>query len=467
MNPDYSLSFTGDQHSFLQSLLYSGDGREAVALLACGRRVGTHRHRLMVREIFPVMEHWYRERTSDRVTWSTDVLEPILDAADADNLSIIKVHSHPGGYPKFSGVDDLGDRRLLPMIRDWMDRDWPHGSAIMLPDGQLFGRILTADNEFTPLQLITVVGDDLKLWFPNAPHADDGDFCASHAQSFGRGTTDVLRGLTVAIVGCSGTGSPVIEQLARLGVKRLILIDDDIVEDRNLNRVLHATKAHALSGTSKVMALAEGIRAMGLDTEVIPLDANLATREAIELVAEADLVFGCMDSIDGRYVLNRLATFYTLPYFDLGVRLVADGQSGIEEICGTIHYLQPGRSSLISRDLFSMNDVAADGLKRRDPTAYQQQIEDGYIRGAAEQRPAVISVNLYAASLAVNELLARIHPYRDEPNENFASVEFSLASMELYADPEGDACTMLQRHVGHGDIEPRLGLLDFARDCQR
>ena len=74
----------------------------------------------------------------------------------------------------------------------------------------------------------------------------------------------------------------------------------------------------------------------------------------------------------------------------------------------------------------------------------RQQVKDGYIRGAAEQRPAVISVNMYAASLAVNEFLARLHPYRDQPNADFASVEFSLASMELYADPEGEACTLLQ-----------------------
>jgi hypothetical protein len=333
----------------------------------------------------------------------------------------------------------------------------------MLPDGQLFGRVLTPESQFTPFERIAIVGDDLRFWFANAPGAAAGDFCASHAQAFGAGTIDILRGLTVVVVGCSGTGSPVIEQMARLGVKRLVLVDDDIVEHRNLNRVLHATRAHAEAGTSKVEALAHGIRALGLDTEVIALPTNLATRAAIDAVAEADVVFGCMDSIEGRYVLNRLATYYTVPYFDLGVRLVADGNSGVEEICGTVHYLQPGRSSLISRKLFSMDDVAADGLRRRDPSAFRQQVKDGYIRGAAEQRPAVISVNMYAASLAVNEFLARLHPFRDQPNADFASVEFSLASMELFADPEGDACSLLQRHVGRGDLEPRIGLLDFAQ----
>ena len=463
MNNEYSLSLTKYQHELLQSALYPGDGREAVAILLCARRAGAQRQRLVVREVWPVMSHWYQDCSADGVTWSTDALEPILDIAELDGLSLVKVHSHPGGYPKFSATDDFADQRLLPAVRDWMDEDRPHGSAVMLPDGQLFGRVLNDEDKFQPFDLITVVGDDIRMWFANAPGAEDGDFCASHAQAFGRGTNDILRGLTVAVVGCSGTGSPVIEQLARLGIKRLILVDDDIVEDRNLNRILHSTQAHATNEIAKVEVVAKGIRSIGLNTDVIAVNANLAEPETVDVVAEADIVIGCMDSVEGRYLLNRLATYYTLPYFDIGVRLVADGTSGIEEICGTIHYVQPGRSSLVSRELFSMSDVAADGLRRRDPGAYRQQIQDGYIRGASEQRPAVISVNMYAASLAINELLARLHGYRDEPNSDFASVGFSLTSMELYADPEGEPCALLRKHVGSGDVEPRLGLLQFAR----
>ena len=463
MSIDYALSMTAHQHKLLRYALYPGDRREAVALLVCGRRAGDYRHRLVVREVYPLFERWYQERTGERVTWSTDALEPILDIAEQDGLSIVKVHSHPSGYPRFSDVDDVGDRRLLPAIRDWLERDWPHGSAVMLPDGQMFGRVLTADSRFAPFQSVMVVGDDIKLWFADAPGTANGDFCASHAQAFGSGTTDILRKLTVAVVGCSGTGSPVVEQLARLGIKRLILVDDDIVEERNLNRVLYATKRHALSQTPKVDVVADGIANIGIGTEIIPLNSNLATTRAIDIVAEADIIFGCMDSIEGRFMLNRLATYYTLPYFDLGVRLLADGNSSVDEVCGTIHYLQPGKSSLISRGLFTLADVATDGLRRRDPDAYRQQIKDGYIRGATEQRPAVIAVNMLAASLAVNELLARLHPFRDEANVEFGSVGFSLASMELYADPESDVCSLLQRHVGRGDIEPRLGLLQFAQ----
>ena len=466
MNIEFSLSMNSRQHADLYSLLYTGDDCESVGILLCSRRAEELRHRLIVRKICPIPTQWCRNRSAQSISWSTDALENILEVANEHDLSVVKVHSHPSGYPRFSNLDDASDRKLLPAIRDWLDTCRPHGSAIMLPDGQLFGRVLNSNDIFQPIKIITVVGDQLWMWFADFHRPVERGFTASHAQAFGQGTTDVLQELTVAVVGCSGTGSPVVEQLARLGVKRLILVDDDIVEDRNINRILYTTQDHADHGVPKVQAVADGIRSVGLGTNVTAIYENIVSRSAIESVASADVVFGCMDSIEGRYIVNRLATYYTLPYFDIGVRLVADGEMGIDEVCGTVHYLQPGGSSLISRNLFSMKDVAADGLKRRDPNAYKQQVEDGYIRGSVEQRPAVISVNMLAASLAVNELLARLHPYRDESNSTFASVGFSLASMEIYSDSDGEECELIGPHVGSGDVEPLLGLMEFVKGGQ-
>jgi hypothetical protein len=98
-----------------------------------------------------------------------------------------------------------------------------------------------------------------------------------------------------------------------------------------------------------------------------------------------------------------------------------------------------------------MKEVAAAGLRRNDPAAHDRQGKDGYITGAPAHRPAVISVNMFAAALAVDEFLARLHPFREEPNSSYASVTFSLASMELITDPEEGICDMLGGSVGMGD----------------
>ena len=466
MSPLVTLSMTAEQHELLQRFLFPGDGKEAVAVALCGRRAGDRRHRLLVRDIYKIPYEFYSEHTAVRVTWSTDVLEPLLERARAEHLSVIKIHSHPNGYLTFSDTDDASDRRLLPMIRGWVEVDIPHGSVVMLPDGQMFGRLWQGDGGFTPLAAINVIGHDLHFWYADTASIALPSFVASHAQAFGEGTVQRLRRLSVAVIGCSGTGSPVIEQLFRLGVGELVLVDDDLMEERNVNRISNSTMQDVRDNRPKVEVLGDAVRRAALDTRVITLQKNLWDPDTVREVAQCDIVIGCMDTVDGRFLLNTLATYYVIPYFDLGVRLdaVPEGRDKgrIREVCGTVHYLQPGRSSLMSRELFTMQQVSEAGLRRRDPHAHALQLRDGYIAGVVEHRPAVISVNTFAASLAVNDLLARLHPFREEPNHEYASTMFSLSSMELIHEPEEDRCEILRRHVGKGDTKPLLGLTELS-----
>lgn len=462
-----TLSLTGIQHDRLKRFLYPGDGKEAVAFMLCGYRAGNYRHRLVVREIYEFPYESCLVRSASQVTWRPDLIAPLLERAADERYSVIKIHSHPSGATGFSLTDDIGDHRLLPMIRGWVEADVLHGSVIMLPCGQMFGRVLHADETVVPVAAINIVGDNLDFWYPNTEINSAPGFAASCAQIFGVGTVERLRRLSVAVIGCSGTGSPVIEQLLRHGVGQLLLVDGDRIEERNVNRILNSTIEDAALGRYKVDVLADAVRRTGLNTEVKVLRKSLWNRDAVEAVAQCDIVFGCMDTTDGRFLLNTLATYYCLPYIDIGVRLdaVPEGQDKgrIREICGTINYLQPGRSSLMSRGLFTMQQVAEAGLHRNDPAAYAQQIKDGYILGVEEHRPAVISVNMLAAALAVNELLARLHPYREEPNQFYASVTFSLSSVEFLTEPEHGCCENLENCVGIGDTEPLLGLMELAR----
>lgn len=465
-SPGVTLNMTEAQHTQLYQLLFLPDGKEAAAIALCGRRAGEHRHRLLVQEVHAIAPEFYSERAVDSMSWSTDCLAPLLEKAEKDGLSVVKIHSHPGGYPDFSEIDEQSDRQLMPTIRGCVEADIPHVTAIMLPDGQMFGRVLWRGDEFGPLGCVSVVGADLKFWYSRREESAIADFTASHAQAFGQGTTQQLCRLSIAVVGCSGTGSPVIEQLVRLGVGELVLVDDDIIEERNVNRILNSTVEDAQQQKSKAQMLADAIDRIGLGTRVRVFSENLWNRDVIRAVGECDVVFGCMDSLEGRFLLNTLATYYTIPYFDLGVRLdaVPEGakKGDIREVCGTVHYLQPGLSSLMSRGLVDMEQVRAEGLRRNDPEAYKQEAEDGYIRGVEEHRPAVISVNMFIAALAVNDFLARLHPYREEPNSTVASIEFSLSSLEFFPEPEGSLCPMLQSSVGQGDCTPLLELMELA-----
>jgi hypothetical protein len=449
-------------HAQLLTHLFPGDGREAVAFALCGRSAGGERHILPAQMVFPIPYDQCLVRTPMRVTWSTETLVPLLAEASRRGLALVKIHSHPGGLAEFSSTDDDSDRDLFPSIYGWMNDELPHASAIMLPDGRMFGRVVSPNGEFRKLSLISVVGDDLLFWHTTESQGGLPEFALRHAQAFGIGTTERLRNLSIAVIGCSGTGSSLIDQLARLGVGKLTLVDPDFVEEKNLNRIQNTTMQDAVMGHPKVEVMARAIAAMGLGTKVVTFAKNLFNSDVVKAVAESDVAFGCMDTIDGRHLLNKLATFYVLPYFDVGVKLESDGMGGIDQVCGTVHYLQPGRSSLFSRRVYTLEQLRSAGLKRTNPAAYKELRKEKYIAGVQEDRPAVISVNMMFASLAVNELLARLHSFRDDPNRNFATYRFSLSQAQLYTESEGDSCKLLQKHLGRGDVKPPLDMPELS-----
>jgi hypothetical protein len=80
--------------------------------------------------------------------------------------------------------------------------------------------------------------------------------------------------------------------------------------------------------------------------------------------------------------------------------------------------------ALQDRGVYTPAQLKAAGLRRTDPKAYRDQLRAGYIHGIEEDRPAVVSINMQMASIAVNEFLARLHPYRYDDNADSAIGSF-------------------------------------------
>jgi len=461
------LRLTGSQVRRLHAHLFPGDGKEAVAIALCGQRRGAG-HQLLAHKLILIPHESCDVRSATTVAWSTDLIIAALIEANQRGWSVVKFHSHPGGYNAFSDQDDRSDSALFPSIAGWIDHEVQHASVVMLPDGAMFGRTVDDAGRFHPIEAVVVAGETLHVWryadvTGDGPIAPTPGYALRHAQAFGALTTRRLGGLSIAVVGCSGTGSIVIEQLYRLGVGRLVIIDPDVVKDHNLNRILNTTLADAKARRPKVEVLHDRLIQVGIGPEVLPIARSLFSPEAITAVAECDLVFGCVDSAEARYLINRIAAFYVLSYFDVGVALDADDQGLITQVCGYIHYMQPDLSSMISRAAVSMEDVRAEGEHRRNPEHYAHLRRAGYIRNVKEDRPAVISVNTVFSGLIVNEFLARLHDFRDDPGDLYATVGFSLSQMALYPEPEsGVPCRLFARHVGRGDTDLLLDMPEFS-----
>ena len=451
---DIRLRLTAQQHKALHRHLYPGDGKEAVAVVLCGRAAALESEVILAHKL-ELVPHEACRRYPDRIDWPPTLVECFFREAAEKDLAILKVHSHPGGYDAFSRTDDDSDRNFFESVYGWVDGDRLHASAIMLPDGRMRARAVFVGGAFAPVRHVEVVGDDVLLWSHQSDIAVPA-FAERHAQLFGPGTTALLGRMRIAVVGCSGTGSPVIEQLVRLGVGELVLVDPDRVEERNLNRILGATMEDAQEARLKVDVLRRHIERIGLGTRVHTFPVSLESRDAMHAVAASDLVIGCMDGVSGRHMLSRVARYYLLPYVDVGVKIEALEDGTINQVAGSVHYLQPTGLDFVDRGVFSLEALEAEDLLRTSPEEYRERHARGYVRGVQVDRPAVISVNMHFASLAVNEVLARIHPFRLDDNGGFATTQVSLSHAQLEHEPDRAAPPRILASVGRGDIEPLL-----------
>jgi adenylyltransferase/sulfurtransferase len=107
--------------------------------------------------------------------------------------------------------------------------------------------------------------------------------------------------------------------LARLGLKRLLLIDRDIVGQENLGHQLLYTLADAQQGLPKSIAASQYVQAVNpaVQTECQPL--SLGQQNISAVLAGAELIFDGLDNYYSRMLLNDYALKHQLPLFYAGV----------------------------------------------------------------------------------------------------------------------------------------------------
>jgi hypothetical protein len=451
------LAFAGVAHARLRGHLFPGDGREAAAIALCARSPGP-RLRLLVREILPVPYEACASREPDGIVWPGECVEHAIDRGMAEGLAIMLVHSHPGGLFGFSRRDDASDRQVIPaLFQAYGDL---HGSAVMTPDGAVRARVYGPDMFERAADLVTAAGDDIAFWW-----ADATDRPSARPAAFTSAMTEEMGRLHAVVVGVSGTGSIQAEQAARLGFGRVTLIDFDVIKRRNLNRILNATLADAVAERLKVEAFAAAIDAHRGPGTAIAIPEPIGTRDAVLAAGAGDVLFSCVDSLEGRHVIDRLAAAFLMPLFDVGVtipvRRAGEGIA-IADAVGRIDYVQPGGATLGDRQVYTPSSLRAEYLRAAAPEAHAHEVAQGYLSGAVEEAPSVVTLNMRAASACMNEWILRAYPFRHEPNARFARTLFSLATAEEEHLGESFFPAAPNESLARGLREPLLGLPSLA-----
>ena len=111
-----------------------------------------------------------------------------------------------------------------------------------------------------------------------------------------------LKAARVLIVGAGGLGSPVALYLAAAGVGTLGLVDFDTVDVTNLQRqVLYGTGD---VGRPKLEVAAARLKDLNPGVRVVPHALRLSSANALDVLAEYDVVADGTDNFPARYLVN-------------------------------------------------------------------------------------------------------------------------------------------------------------------
>ncbi|MGB0166767.1 MAG: molybdopterin-synthase adenylyltransferase MoeB [Luteibaculum sp.] len=111
-----------------------------------------------------------------------------------------------------------------------------------------------------------------------------------------------LKEAKVLVVGSGGLGAPLLQYLAAAGVGTLGIVDFDVVDESNLQRqVLFST---ADVGKPKVEAAAARIKGLNQHINVKTYNTQLTSKNALEIIADFDVVADGTDNFPTRYLVN-------------------------------------------------------------------------------------------------------------------------------------------------------------------
>lgn len=398
----------------------------------------------------------YLQRSPDGLVLSPSAYLPALkEAAELKRVPLF-VHTHPGGDPIPSSRDHRVDDQLRALF-GYRSRSGRYGTVIAAGSADA-PRVYASwfdGHQGAPFRRLRVAGDEIRvesLVRESDERLSDDPF-DRQIRAFGDDGQKTLKRLRVGVVGVGGTGSAVVEQLLRLGVGELTLIDPDSVTETNVTRIYGSSVRDA--ETPKVEVSQRHARDIGLGTRMRTCVGVVHDRSTMSLLRDCDVVFGCTDDHRGRSVLSRLAYWFLIPVIDMGF-VVSSSAGRINGLFGRVTVASPGSPCLVCRGRVDATRMREEGLGEEER---RRLVSEGYAAELAEPDPAVVTYTTMVATYAVNELLARLFGFGDAaPSELLIRPHERVVNRLGGESVPGHYCVEPDA-LGAGDTDPPLGML--------
>jgi molybdopterin-synthase adenylyltransferase len=372
--------------------------KEGFAFLLCDHSLVAPEPVMLVRDLVTVDDQ-ETVFDGDGFSLSERALDEVINRGAAAGMALIEVHKHHLGPPAFSRTDRAG---LLPFAKFVLEslpnrpyaamvwaKDEMYGEWFILKDG-------TVDSG--KIKSVCVIGQRLRQLIRPPSDRAPSERTKRQIPLVGEEGQRTLENLRLAIIGLGGIGSHVLQAFCYLGAKRYLLVDRDALEESNLNRVVFANSSQV--GVLKVEAARRYVNANVHNAiiETVP-ERVQSNAQAEALLSRCDMIFGCVDDDGPRLLLNRVATSACIPYFDLATGILMEGRDPV--VGGRLAVTLPGGPCLACTEELDVEEVRAYFLSDAER---HEGIRRGYLQGAEEDAPSVVSLNGLIAHAAITEL---------------------------------------------------------------
>jgi molybdopterin/thiamine biosynthesis adenylyltransferase len=380
------------------------DGEQG-AFILCGHAKAGGTDVLLARawERVPAMPGTPGGRVEHGLEWSAQFSASILAKADRASAALVLVHSHgASSSPVLSATDVATARKLFPGFSRVL-KGKPSGSVVLGAHAAA-GPFWQDGRPCGELSRLRVVGAPIQLWTPAAASGKRPPAKSRHARMIlatGPESEAKLAAASVAVIGLCGGGSHVVQQLAHVGVGRLVLVDHDRVEDVNLGRMVGSRPSDAAKRIFKTQVMARMVRAIDPAVVVEPVRHAFPEPATLEALKSADLVVSCVDSFLVREQINAFCRRHHLPLIDIGLGIRTEGER-LVTASGQLVVVTPSSACLRCGPLLS--DHVLERERREHPPGYDENPD-------APGEAQVISMNGTLASEATNTVLDLITGY--------------------------------------------------------
>jgi hypothetical protein len=493
---NYTLSLTRHAAETLHGHLLGDRSREQMAITLCGVNAmyssRLHRElRFLVRDVILLPPDAFQQQTAAHLELKPEVQAFVHQRAHRHGLIQVDWHSHPscsdgrhpghGAYLAFSATDDRHEAAQAAYLAHRMD-GVPYGSVVVnddaldarlwltqahrraAKDGQ--GETVTYHPEQVHLQAILT--GDLQRCLPatiqRLSRAHDPALSPIHdrqVRAFGQAFQQRLGELRVGVVGLGGLGSALAEQLARLGVRDWVLVDPDVVDLTNLNRLVNATLTDAQKARPKVYVARSSVRQPNPKAHVRALQTDLFDPGALHALKSCDLLIAATDNHSSRMALNRLAVQYLIPLLHVGFHIGVEQVGNlphVTDVSGEFALPDLGRWCLHCAGLVDPQQAGWELAPAAQREVLRQR---GYVDGTPA--PAVRHLDGVVASLAVAEVHNLVHAFK--PVQRYLTYDAQRTELLPLQVTPSDGCPVCSPDhgvLGLGDLEP---LPDYRRQA--